>query len=421
MNVLQLSWSDLRGGAARAAYRLHLALGGIGVQSRLLVNVKASKDMHVYGPESLVESFRARIAARWDGVPLRRYPRKKPTLFSPAFAPSPTVPRARRLARHITHLHWVANGFLPVAGVPHLEGPLVWSLHDAWPFTGGCHYTDGCDRYTNSCGRCPSLASSVENDLSRDVWSRKRAAWSQVDMTIIASSRWMASMARASSLFRDRRIELLPNCVDTEEFSVKDKSSARAALGLPHDRRLILFGALSSKGDRRKGQHLLSVALDRFARRAARNFADLVVMGEERPEGDSQFPLNAHYLGVITDDTRLAAAYAAADIIVAPSLEDNLPYLVMEAMSCGTPCVAFDCSGMRDLIEHKVTGYLATAYEPEDMARGIEEIVKNDEWRRFLSENARSSVVRKYSPKVIAEKHRSLYEDILVRKNEPTG
>ena len=220
-------------------------------------------------------------------------------------------------------------------------------------------------------------------------------------------------MARTSAIFRGKRIEIIPNCVDPIQFDGKDKAKARAILGLPQDRRLILFGALSSAGDRRKGYHLLAPALDYLAHRLPRNSVDVVVMGMDRPEGPPRFPLNAHYLGVIEDDTRLAAAYAAVDILVAPSLEDNLPYMVMEAMSCGTPCVAFDCSGMPDLIENEVTGYLARPYEPEDFARGIEKMVKDEGWRSFLSANARSAVLAMFSPEVIARKHLSLYEDLI--------
>ena len=165
-----------------------------------------------------------------------------------------------------------------------LGGPLVWSLHDTWAFTGGCHYTDGCERFIINCGRCPALGSVDENDLSRSVWSRKQAAWSGIDLTVIASSQWMAKMARTSAIFRGKRIEIIPNCVDPIQFDGKDKAKARAIFGLPQDRRLILFGALSSAGDRRKGYHLLAPALNFLARRLARNSVDVVVMGMDRPK-----------------------------------------------------------------------------------------------------------------------------------------
>jgi glycosyltransferase involved in cell wall biosynthesis len=290
-------------------------------------------------------------------------------------------------------------------------------LHDVWALTGGCHYTQGCERYAQRCGHCPVLGSEDEADLSRQVWSRKRAAWDGLDLTLIASSRWMEGLIRSSALLRERRVEILPNCVETDFFRPVDKAAARAALALPQNRRLLLFGALTEKGDRRKGYHLLVPALQRLAGRLPRDALDLAVMGLARPDGPLPFPFETHYLGVIRDDAKLALAYAAADVLIAPSLEDNLPYMVMEAMSCGTPCVAFAVSGLPDLIDHGESGYLARPFEVDDLARGIESLVMDDTLRRALGDRARQAVVERFAPAVIARRHLNLYEDLLRRAN----
>ena len=413
MRVLLLSWSDHMGGAARAASRLHQALRASGVESELIVAAKVGHDAHVHAPRTRFQRLAVRVAGRWDRLPLRAYPERRAGLFTPAIARAGTPQRAAAMPRDITHLHWVANGFMRIEDLQKLSGPLVWSLHDLWPLTGGCHYSEGCERYTEQCGRCPVLGSDDDEDLSRQVWLRKRAAWNKPNLTLIASSRWMAGIVRSSSLFRERRIEIVPNCVDTELFRPADRAAARTVFSLPQDRAVVLFGALTASGDRRKGFHLLTPALERLAQRVPRESVCLAVMGLSRPEGPTPLPFDAHYLGVIQDDARLALAYAAADLLVVPSLEDNLPYMVMEAMSCATPCVAFDVSGLPDLIEHGVTGYLARPFEVDDLTRGLESLVTNQQHRTSLGMRSRQAVLDRFAPRVIARRHLDLYEDLL--------
>jgi glycosyltransferase involved in cell wall biosynthesis len=411
LRVSLLSWSDVHGGAARAALRLHRALRAAGIESHMRVDARGGNDLGVVGPATWLQRLGPRLAARYDQLPVRGYRRRKPVLFSPAVTPRYTARPASGHAADITHLHWICNGFIPVEGLRRLPPPLVWTLHDQWAFTGGCHYSDGCTRYAASCGHCPILGSDVERDLSRDVWERKRDGWAGLDLTLIASSAWMARTASSSSLFRGIRVEVIPNCVDAEFFKPVDRAAVRSALNLPSGQRLILFAALSAHEQRRKGFHFLKPVLDNLAARIDPRSVCLAVLGMSQPSHDSGFSFGTHYLGV-ADEARLALVYAAADVFIALSTEDNLPYTVMEALSCGTPCIAFDVGGMRDMIEHQSNGALVQPFDPAAFADAINWVLADQRRHEALSHRARQSAVERFSPGKIARRHVALYEEL---------
>lgn len=411
MKVAILSWSDLHGGAARAALRLHRALRAAGVESCMHVDADASDEAGVHGPRTIVASLGRRMAARYERLPLWRYPRRRRTLFSPGHAPR-SIGRLRdEPPADVTHLHWTCNGFISVEGLTKLAGPLVWTLHDQWPFTGGCHYADGCLRYEQSCGACPALGSTAERDLSREIWLRKRSAWERLDLTIVAPSRWMARCAASSSLLRGRRMEVIPNCLDTDVFKPVDRVAARTKLGLPVEGKLLLFSALTSDGDRRKGGHFVRPVLEALASRTPAHPLALVVVGAQAP-GDANLPFAQYHLGVLEAEHDTALAYAAADVFLALSMEDNLPNTVMEALSCGTPCVAFDVGGMGDMIESRASGVLVPPFDVLAYAEALRWVLVDEARHASLSARARATAERKFSPERIARLHAALYEEL---------
>lgn len=421
MNVLHLSWSDALGGAARAAYRLHRALPTIGIDSQMLVAIKRSQEPSILDGGSIINRIAGRISSHWDQCYVRSYKSRKPLLFSPAKAKTRTVQRANKISTDIYHLHWITNGFLRVEDLRTLEKPLVWTLHDLWGFTGGCHYGEGCSRFENECGSCPLLDSRVQKDLSRETWERKRSAWRDIDLTLIAPSRWMARMAASSALFRSRRIEVIPYCLDTQVFCPTECAVARRRLSLPHDKQVVLFSALTGDGDKRKGLHLLKSAFESLAKNGNAGPICLAVAGMNGEKRASSFSFDVHYLGILKREEEMALACAAADVFVAPSMEDNLPNTVLEALSCGTPCVAFDIGGMRDMIEHQKNGYLARPFDTDDLAGGIKWVLANGNRRRSLGEAARNKVVAEYGFDRIARRHLRLYEELTLATKRSRG
>jgi glycosyltransferase involved in cell wall biosynthesis len=257
------------------------------------------------------------------------------------------------------------------------------------------------------------LDSSRDYDLSRWVWNRKARVLGDLDLTIVTPSKWLGDCARKSGLFGNTRVEVIPNGIDTELYKPLDQGFCRDALSLPGDRKIIMFGAMYSTSDRNKGFDYLVSALRKIAASPLRDEILAVVIGADAPDGGVDVGLDIRFLGQLNDDTSLAVAYSAADLFVAPSIQENLPNMVMEAMACGVPCVAFDIGGMPDMIEHRKTGYLARPYEPEDLAEGMSWIMTDIGRKHELSTSCRRKVIDNFSESRIANRYISLYKDIL--------
>jgi len=410
-----LNTFDDRGGAAHAARRLHAGLRGIGVDSRMLVQEKRNDDPTVSGPATPLRQALSAFRPMLDSVPLRFYPNRRRVPFTPALVPDRLRSKVAGLRPSIVHLHWVAAGFLRLESLRRLKLPLVWTLHDSWAFTGGCHVPFDCTRYRDVCGACPLLGSGKERDLSRRVLFRKKKAWHGLDLTVVTPSRWLAECARSSSLFRDARIEVIPNGLDLNRFRPVDQGTARDILSLPRDRKLILFGGVHSTADPNKGFRLLSEALRGLAAEGWRDRAEALVFGGQEPENSSDLGLKARYLGNIRDEITMALLYSAADVFVAPSIQENLPNTVMEAAACGTPSVAFTVGGLPELIEHCRTGYLARPFLTEDLGHGISWILEDGARQRELSLASRQKVEREFALERIAGRYADLYREILAR------
>jgi glycosyltransferase involved in cell wall biosynthesis len=413
MKVLHLSTSDLEGGAARAAYRLHEGLQEINLSSQMLVRAKSSCDRTVIAEKSL----KSKLGPILSNLPLRSYPKRDRTLFSLQWSWDAIAPRVAQLNPDVLNLHWVSNGYLQIETLAKLNKPLVWTLQDMWAFTGGCHYSQDCDRYTDSCGKCPQLHSNKNRDLSRQVWRRKTRAWKNLNLTIVAPSSWMAKCARSSSLFRSRPIEVIPFGLDTEKYRPVNPSIARDLLNLPQDKQLVLFGALAATSDRRKGFDLLLPALQKLGESGWQDRFEIAVFGASQPENPVELGMRTHYLGHFQDDLMLALAYSAADVMIVPSIQESFGQTASEAMACGTPVVAFDATGLSDIVDHQQNGYLAKPFEVEDLARGITRVLEDSSRHQKLSTLAREKAEREFTLERQARRYQSVYADILERCN----
>lgn len=410
MKTLIVNTSDIQGGAARAAYRLHCSLLAAGVNSEMLVQSKVSDDFSVKGPDTKVQKVAAKLRPTLDTLPVRRYKNRTKTLFSPAWLPfSSIAERINALNPDVVHLHWVTGGMLRIEDIAKIKAPIVWSLHDMWPFTGGCHYDELCGGFKKSCGSCKVLSSSVQGDLSRKVFLRKKKTYSQKqDITVVGLSRWLANEASDSELFTNYPVVNLPNPINTQFFSPFDKVQARKLLNLPQDKKLILFGAMGATSDPRKGFAELSQALELLTTPNT----ELVVFGSSQPKEGTPFSQKVHYLGQLHDDVTLRVLYNAADVMVVPSLQENLSNAIMESLACGTPVVGFEIGGNSDLIDHQVNGYLAKPFSIEDLAIGIDWILQTDKCE-VIADAARKKVLDNFDSKLVATKYIDLYKSIL--------
>ncbi|WP_440941182.1 glycosyltransferase family 4 protein [Immundisolibacter sp.] len=410
--IALISATDTLGGAARATYRLHKGLLEAGVESEILCQKKFSADPHTYAPTSRSDKILAQLSGTIDQLPVRRYKNKIPARFSPAWSPGKTIKRIKERKPDIVHLHWLGDGILRIEAIQKLPQPVVWTMHDMWPFTGGCHYSSGCTRYRHACGTCGVLGSTKKSDLSVRTLSRKKRSWNNLEMTIVSPSRWLAACASQSALFQHLPIHVIPNGLDTDVYRPVDQHIARSLLKLPLEANLVMFGALGGDRDPRKGGGHLQKALSALTSDSSTP-VELVMFGGRKSVAFEQLDCTIHHFDALHDDISLALLYSAADVFVAPSEEDNLPNTVMESLACGTPCVTFNIGGMPDMIEHQINGYLAQPFEPTDLAMGIKWMLADKLRLDTLGTNARTRALTEFSYRTQAARYKELYEHIL--------
>lgn len=406
---LLLSWSDLEGGAARGSFALHQALLGAGVQSRLRVATRHSGLPSVHCP-----------APRWRNTVRRRASRlllglertDNAVLHSLSLLPSGLLREPLYAGADLIHLHWVCGELLSIAEIGRIDKPLIWTLRDMWPFCGAEHYApDGPEaRWRGGYARAGRMAGDRGLDLDRWTWQRKRRAW-QRPMQIVALSTWLADCARHSALMRGWPVCVIPNALDVARFSPRPRAQARQQLGLPPDRRLILFGAIGGSDDPRKGWDLLEAAL----RYLAPDLAGLecVVFGQDEPPDPPRLGMPIHWMGRINDDDTLAQLYSAADVMVVPSRQEAFGKTASEPQACGCPVVAFGATGLLDVVDHQATGYLARPFDPADLAHGIAWVLGDPERHHRLGAAARQRAVRLWAPDVVVRQYLDVYERAL--------
>ena len=395
------------GGSATATKRIHRGLRRIGVDSRMLVQEKSTDDPTIRGPESTLGRAWSLARPHVDMLPLRLYGRSDG--FGVNWLPERKLDRIRSIDPDVVHLNWVWRGTLSVRTIGRIDRPVVWRLPDMAALTGGCHYAYGCDGFTERCGECPQLDSDTEFDLSRLTWHRKNHHWDDLDLTLVAPCTWLAEQARRSSLFGDRRVEVIPNAIDTDLYRPRDPQLGRDFFDLPDDKRLVLFGAVDPMGDYRKGADLLQEALQSLS--GGLEDVELVVFGATEPADPPDFGFPTHYVGYLHDDPSLVLLYSAADVMVVPSRYEGFGQTVSESLACGTPVVAFDATGPSDIVDHRETGWLAAAYEVGELARGVEWVVEEAD-RSGLGEAARERAVKRYEQSRIAKRYLDLYESV---------
>lgn len=405
MKIAIINYSDIQGGAARAAYRLHRGLLDHDIDSRMFVLEKQSHDNTVIAPKNsvLVSKIRKRI----DQFPLKMYKDRSSTYFTINWLPfSPIIKRVLKFEPDLVHLHWIGAGTLNLRDLLKFKSPIVWSLHDMYAFTGGCHLDNYCGNYEKECGECPLLGSNKKKDLSFFIHKRKERIYSDTgNLNIVGLSQWITKHAEKSSLRTSfNQVINIPNPINVNRFKPINRDSARQILGFPKEKKLILFGAVSALTNRMKG----FTKLQRTVQDLGRKDSELIIFGAEKPEDSLDLPLPVRYLGVLKDDLSLQVLYSAVDVMVVPSLQENLSNIIMESLSCGTPVVAFKVGGNADLIDNRENGYLAEPHSSEDLSKGINWVLDHPD-PSLLKLNARNKVIKNFEAKHVIEQYLDLY------------
>jgi len=418
LRVVHVSSSDIGGGAAMSAYRLHRGLLNIGMDSQMVVSSKASDDFTVHGISGNTAKLWSRVANHIDQVPRKFLKTANQSLISPAWVRENTAQRILALQPDIVNLHWTQNAFLRPESLRLLGHlPVVWTLHDMWAFSGGEHYVGDDLRYVSGYTKQNRPLGESGFDLNRWLWERKRKSWKHLsNITVVTPSRWLGACARQSALFNQYRVETIPYGLDLTRFKPTDKRLAREILNLPQDTLLLMFGAMSATSDTRKGFQFLAPALTSLARSYSSDDVAVVIFGSSAPKNPVNMAFPAHYLGHLHDAISTSLAYAAADVFIAPSMEDNLPNTVLESLACGTPVVAFDIGGMPDMILHEKNGYLAKAFDVDSLASGIAWVLEDTERRTNLATFARKRSEEGFALEHQAHNYKALYHSLVLTR-----
>ncbi|MDR0466166.1 MAG: glycosyltransferase [Deltaproteobacteria bacterium] len=415
------------GGAGTAALRLHKALRDLateGVISQFYCASQKTSTQGVHlapvpgqsarnetsGVASLtgLEQCRRELAEKLTAYPTR--PAGREFFSMPLLCCDPAkIPLFEDF--DLVNLHWTACMYDPALAPEALQGrPVVWTLHDMAPFTGGCHYSAGCTRFGEQCGQCPELGSDDPKDLSFETWRTRMGIYRALNLHIVCPSAWLAGEAKKSSLLGRFPVRVIPYSQPLDLFRPLDRATLRASLGLLPEDFVLLFVSQGLNNERKGGAYLLE-ALRRLAGLPHAARTRLILLGNNPPADFFQTGLRAEAAGHVDDPQHMAILYNAADAVLVPSLEDNSPNVVCEALGCGTPAVAFAAGGIPEMVLHEETGRLAPVGDVAGLLSGIEwaASVKDDAKLRL---RCRAFALEKWNAPARARDYLNLFREL---------
>lgn len=417
MRVLLINTSERIGGAAVAAGRLMESLKNNGIKAKMLVRDKQTDQISVV---ELKRSWRHIWKFVWERIVIWQANHfKKNHLFAVDIANTGTditaLPEFRQA--DVIHLHWINQGMLSLKQIKKILAsgkPVVWTMHDMWAATGICHYAGECTNYQTECRNCPLLWNNGgKKDISYRIFHKKEKIYKTAPITFVACSQWLEEMAKKSALLANQTVINIPNAINTNLFKPHDKEEARAQLQLPKDKTLLLFGSVKIT-DKRKGIDYMIEACKILAEKYPEMKEELgiVVFGSQSSQLASLLPFPVYSLNYIREEKKMVDVYNAVDLFTIPSLEDNLPNTIMEAMACGVPCIGFNTGGIPQMIDHLHNGYVAKYKCAEDFANGIHWALSDKHEYRVLCAEACRKVASNYSESIIAKKYTDIYNKV---------
>lgn len=418
MKVLVVNTSEMAGGAAIAACRLTEALNRHGVKARLLVRDKQSeRTTTCVVPSKGLQGMLLKWAFLWERARVwmaNRFRQEGLWHVDLGIGGADIVSTSEFQEADIIHLHWVNQGFLSLKELRRIlrsGKPVIWTMHDMWPCTAICHHARDCDRFHSHCQECPQLLYPSRRDLSFWVFDKKAAIYPEGNITFVACSEWLAAEARKSRLLAGKEVISIPNTYNHHAFCQGSREEARRRFTLPKNLRLLLF-ACQKVTNERKGLDYLFEALRSEPMHHWQGQLGLVVVGEMAEDVAYSVPFPIYRQDYIKEEEDMALLYRAVDLFVTPSLEENLPNTIMEAMACATPCVGFNIGGIPEMIDHEKNGYVARYRDAEDLAQGIN-FVLDEEHYDDLSANAAHKAVEAWNEESVVRRHIELYEKMV--------
>jgi glycosyltransferase involved in cell wall biosynthesis len=405
LKILHLSAANAYSGAGIACLNLHNELLRQGIDSKVLFlkNNGYQAEGIFYFDNTLLNKIIQKFLTFFDRGILFMYVKRKAQLFSANIFGINLWSHTLIKDADVIHLHWINHGFISNNSLLKFKKPMLFTMHDTWLFTGGCHYFFNCRRFEKACGQCPTLNSSHQMDLSYQVLARKKEIFNRINYQLVAISHWMKNAAQSSTLFKDKEINVISSAIDIDFFYLKDTFDCRKEFNFSLREKIILIGAQEIDSPY-KGIGLAVEALEKFT-----SFALTIVTF-----GNGGIAINNSLhkvinLGFISSKDKMASLYAASDLFFAPSLAEGFGMAVAEAQACGTPVLAFQNTGPEDIVQHQISGYLAQYEDSSDLISGLNYCLHAEFDYKKFSANARS----KFSIAKTAEAYKNIYYNFL--------
>lgn len=407
MKILHLSYKDDQEGAAIAVDRLCEALVKNKIDSKILVQKKVSDKPYSFSiANKNFEKIKAFLRIGFDLIINRMFVKNRNVYYTLPFIGTNISKHLLVNEADIIHIHWINRGYLSIDSIEKLlklNKPIVWTLHDSWPMTGGCHMMGECIQYQSDCNNCDMLRI---NSFASYFQLKKQKVFNADNLHFIAPSSWTKDKATKSQILKNKNIFTLPNCIDTSVFKRIDKIVAREVFSLPKNKNIILFYI---SNDPRKGVQHIYDTIKYFQQNVDNNVA-FVGFGTSDLSNTIFKDLDIITIGRINDKYAMSILYNSADILLAPALEEPFGQTYIEAMAVGTPCIAFNYSGPLDIIDHKINGYLAKTNNHQDIITGIQYCLEN---RETLSLSAIRKVEDNFSYECVSTSFIKFYKELI--------
>ena len=398
-----------------SSYRIHKELAK-SINSIIFVAAKSIKSDLIIQPKTIIEKLSSNFGVVREMLISKIFPNNKLVYFSynigPIFFQRYWLKKLNLITNDILHFHWIGNGFININYFDKIQKPIIITLHDMWFFTGGCHVNLSCKKYLDHCKSCPLFNNNrLLFDIVSYIFKKKQKIFGRKNIHIIVLSSWMKQIVSQSPIFSNCEIIQIPNGIDTNIFKPFDKNFSRNVFNINTKSKILLFGGISSKSDFNKGYDLLCKALNIL--KIKNENIELIIFGNSDNNISEIEGFKTTHIGFLNDEESLAILYSAADLVLVPSRQESFSQVSLESISCGTPVVAFNYSGPKDIIQHKKNGYLASPYDVDDFANGISWIISEQSLNNDLSINCRDITMNNFSIESVANKHIELYQKVL--------
>ena len=410
MKILLVSSSDKLGGAGIANWRLYQGLKNQGADVHMLVQYKNTVDPEVIEIKSTQEKLRFTIRHKIEQRKTEKLkPTRKFTLQNTSF--SDFKKRIELINPDIIHIQWAHKSFFNITDLSKIDTPILFTMHDMWAFTGGCHYSLDCLGYISNCENCPVISVKSKQSIAAELFKIKKETFSnKQNLHFVALSNWMYNEANKSTVLTKNKIHEIPNLLRVNDYKIINKEQARYILNLPNDKTILLFGSLGGKTDPRKGFNILIKAIDNLDAEIKDQLLGIII-GEECQSSDSLLPIETISIGSLQDKTSLNVAYCAANFCIFPSIQEAFGLMALESLACGTPVCGFNETGLSDIVTHMETGYLAKNRSESDLSKAIQYMIKLDK-ELNIAERCKKQA-ENFNEGTITKRYLELYKEIL--------